>query len=74
LAPFSTASLRQNAKEGKGRPSVNLDPQLLKILQEEYTHWKELPDGRIAAVCAGFTYGKARIMVGIDYIGYSDAY
>jgi 2-phosphoglycerate kinase len=53
---------------------VNLDPQLLKILQEEYTHWKELPDGRIAAVCAGFTYGKARIMVGIDYIGYSDAY
>jgi hypothetical protein len=53
---------------------VDLDPRVLEVLRTEYTNWKILPDGRIAAVSNAFTYGKYRIVVGVDYAGYSDGY
>ena len=50
-----------------------IDPQLQRVL-DSYGVWKQLPDGRYAAVSGEFTFGKARILVGLDYCGYSEAY
>jgi hypothetical protein len=45
-------------------------------MDENYHPWKVLPDGRVAGVSkpGNFTYGKSRIMVGCDEVGYTDAY